>query len=184
MTNMDIHQLNLSYLPVDDRLLLRVNTRQGTEFSIWLTRKFTLGLWNALQSCAQSHAVQAYAGKADVSDPTLRRELTEFSSSKHLQQADFTTPYSAPAQGAGAVPNYAQRGAAQAPFLPTSLAMEARANGQTQLTLKDENRQMTMMLDERLLHALMQLIAQTVAQADWGVTLQNTDTAKSSTVLN
>ncbi len=44
-----LHQINISYVPVEDRLMMRINTKQGIEFRIWLTRKFTgilLGLLN------------------------------------------------------------------------------------------------------------------------------------------
>lgn len=44
-----LHQINISYIPVEDRLMMRINTRQGIEFRVWLTRKFTgilVGLLN------------------------------------------------------------------------------------------------------------------------------------------
>jgi len=44
-----LRQINISYLPVEDRLLMRINTLQGIEFRVLLTRKFTgilLGLLN------------------------------------------------------------------------------------------------------------------------------------------
>jgi hypothetical protein len=180
---MDIHQLNVSYLPAEDRLLLRVSTRQGAEFGVWLTRKVTLGLWQALQACAQNHAARSYAGKSDVADPLLRKELAEFTSAKHLQSADFSTPYS-PATGAAGVPNYGPQRAAGAPLLPTEVVLEARADGSTHMQLKEENRQIGIGLDEALLHAIMQLLVKTVEQADWGVLLKPVDTNDSKPLIN
>ncbi len=180
---MNIHQLNVSYLPAEDRLLLRVSTRQGAEFAVWLTRKVTLGLWQALQACAQNHAARSYVGKSDVADPLLRKELAEFTSAKHLQAADFSTPY-APASGVGAVPNYSPQRSAAAPLLPTEIVLEARPDGSTHMQLKEQARQIGIELDEALLHAIMQLVVTTVEQADWGVVLKSADTAISKPVFN
>jgi hypothetical protein len=184
---MDIHQLNLSYLPEHDRLLLRVSTKQGDELAVWLTRKVTLAIWPALQGCAQSHAARSYAGKSNVSDPILRKELAEFSSAKHLQTADFNTPY-VPISPVAKVPNYSPQRTATlqgTPLLPIEIKLEAKPNGHTQLELKEAQRNVSMLLDEQLLHAIMQLIEQTVVQADWGVNLvKNSDTVTTNPVLN
>jgi hypothetical protein len=181
---MDIHQLNVSYLPEQDRLLLRVSTKQGHELAVWLTRKVTLGVWQGLQACAQGHAARSYAGKSDVSDPVLRKELAEFSSAKHLQTADFSTPY----VPVSAVPNFSQQRTQAmqgSPLLPTEVTLEARPDGNTHMQLKEAQRSVAMMLDEALLHAIMQLLVKTVEQADWGFVLtQNNDTATTKPVLN
>ena len=36
-----LHQINISYVPVEDRLMMRINTKQGIEYRVWLTRRFT-----------------------------------------------------------------------------------------------------------------------------------------------
>ena len=36
-----LYQINVTYVPVEDRLLLRVSTRGGAEFRVWMTRRFT-----------------------------------------------------------------------------------------------------------------------------------------------
>jgi hypothetical protein len=36
-----LHQINISYVPVEDRLMMRINTKQGIEYRLWLTRRFT-----------------------------------------------------------------------------------------------------------------------------------------------
>jgi len=35
-----LHQMNISYIPGEDRLLLRASTLGGDEYRIWLTRRF------------------------------------------------------------------------------------------------------------------------------------------------
>ena len=46
---MHIHQLNVSHVERQDRLLLRLNTQTAEEFRFWLTRRMTLRLTQALE---------------------------------------------------------------------------------------------------------------------------------------
>ena len=48
---MNIHQMSVNYAERDDRLLLRVNTQDGQEFRLWLTRRMTGRLLPHLQAC-------------------------------------------------------------------------------------------------------------------------------------
>ena len=43
-----LHQMNITYVPKEDRLLLRISTLQGDEFRVWLTRRYTGLLFNVL----------------------------------------------------------------------------------------------------------------------------------------
>ncbi|MBI2994937.1 MAG: hypothetical protein HYY48_12295 [Gammaproteobacteria bacterium] len=47
--NDPLHQINIAYVPKEDRLLLRVSTRKGDEYRAWLTRKFAALLLNVLR---------------------------------------------------------------------------------------------------------------------------------------
>lgn len=44
-----LHQMNISYNPQEDRLLLRVSSKSGEEFRLWLTRRYTGMLINILK---------------------------------------------------------------------------------------------------------------------------------------
>ena len=43
-----LHQLTLTFDPVEDRMLLRIATAKNTEYHLWLTRRFFKVLWEAL----------------------------------------------------------------------------------------------------------------------------------------
>ena len=43
-----LHQLNISYSNREDRLLLRASTKDGDEYRLWLTRRFTRLLYDVL----------------------------------------------------------------------------------------------------------------------------------------
>ena len=44
-----LHQMNVSYNPQEDRLLLRISSRNGEEYRLWLTRRYTGMLINILR---------------------------------------------------------------------------------------------------------------------------------------
>ena len=50
-----LHQMNISYSDKEDRLLLRTSTRRGHEYRIWLTRRFTQLLLQALGNEIRDH---------------------------------------------------------------------------------------------------------------------------------
>ena len=41
---MQIHQMSVTYLPEQDRILMRINTTEGEEMRMWLTRRLMVGL--------------------------------------------------------------------------------------------------------------------------------------------
>jgi len=59
--NDKLHQINVTYSGVEDRLLLRVTTRLGDEYRIWLTRRFASLLLNMLNK-----AMDKYGGAASL----------------------------------------------------------------------------------------------------------------------
>ena len=44
----NLQQLELAYNPLEDRLLLKIYTKDMMEFRLWLTRRFTNALWDVL----------------------------------------------------------------------------------------------------------------------------------------
>ena len=62
-----LHQMNITYLPKEDRLLLRVSTQQGDEFRVWLTRRYTGLLFNVLnKQMDKSGGAPAVAASEDT----------------------------------------------------------------------------------------------------------------------
>ena len=65
---MNIHQLSVTYLPEEDRILARINTTAGEEMRLWLTRRLMLGLWPLLSKLMTGHLLrlEAEIGRAHV----------------------------------------------------------------------------------------------------------------------
>ncbi|MBT4160166.1 MAG: hypothetical protein HOC70_03100 [Gammaproteobacteria bacterium] len=79
-----ISQLQMSYSPEEDRILLRVNTDNGEEFRFWLTRRFSQLL---VQALAAHRAVDP-----DVSTqatPVAKQAVQTFKQEAAQEKGDF-----------------------------------------------------------------------------------------------
>lgn len=151
---MNVHQLSVTYQPEQDRILVRVNTQQSDEFRFWMTRRLTLQLWPVLVELGQRRLL-----KADVSlhpgagqDPMLSDQalsmLSQFKKEKMLKEADFKTPFKAPAQWP----------MGQEPLLLTTVEVKSLPNLDCRLSLREElpGNQRTRGFELRLVPELMQ----------------------------
>ncbi len=165
---MNIHQLSVSYDERQDRLLLRLNTQAGQEFRFWLTRRMAIRLLPAMdQSIVRLEAAQPGMAAADA--PT-QHMLTELKRNAFLQTADFSTPYSAEPQ---------QLPLGDEPFLITDAHLTLQANGSLQIIFQKKMAGATpscqLTLQVTLVHGMIHLIRQCMANADWGLVAQSTE---------
>ena len=77
---MQIHQMSVSYLPEQDRILMRVNTVEGEEMRMWLTRRLMVGLWPLLSKLLTEHLLKLESAGASLAGatPELKKMLAEF----------------------------------------------------------------------------------------------------------
>lgn len=159
---MNIHQLSVSHDERQDRLLLRLNTQDGQEFRFWLTRRMATRLLPAMdQSVVRLEATQP--GMA-VSDATSQHRLTEFKREAFLQTADFSTPYTATPR---------QWPLGEAPLLITDAQLSLQPHGALQVIFQNKTGETTqscqLSLQAPLVHGMIHLLRQSIAQADWGL---------------
>lgn len=159
---MNIHQMSVSYAERQDRLMLRVNTQEGQEFRLWLTRRLTGRLMPHLQACM----VQLESSQPNVTaaDPTAKQMLTELKRENFLETADFKTPFASQAP---------QLPLGEEPILVTEVQLNMHANGTLNLVFQDHSgegasgRSCQLGLQASLLHGLLHLIGQALQQAHW-----------------
>lgn len=152
---MQLHQFNLQYDAVQDRLLLRISTREQQEYRLWLTRRFTALWWPALFKVLESS--EALRGH---SDPETQRALLEFQHQHALQGTDFHSRFDADALTP-----------AMEPLLVHKVQM--RRSGAQHYTLAfspKEGLGLEVRLPEKTVHALAQLLAEGVKLAEWALT--------------
>jgi len=149
-----LDQIQISFVAVEDRLLLRVSTRNQEEFRCWLTRRFVKAIMPALEQALAAHPrIQSQP------DPLAKQALLDFEHEAARQNSDFATPYKG---GGRALP------LGEAPVLLTRGQFRPQADGGITLTLAPEHGGgIDLALNPTLLHSFVALIEQTVQATDW-----------------
>jgi hypothetical protein len=108
-----IRQFGVEYLPVEDRLLLRMSAEgQPASLKFLLTRRFLRLFWLSLTAAMRK-------AMADTANPAARDFLLDMAETRATAKADFATPFREPAAAPPAATGAAVAGAtAAAPAKP------------------------------------------------------------------
>jgi len=163
---MKIHQLSVTYVAEQDRILMRVNTAAAEEMRLWLTRRLMLGLWPLLYKLLTKHLLKLEAAgtSLETADEDLKKMLTEFRKEEFLKQADFETPYQE---------HQRQTPLAEEPLLITDVDAAPLPNGQLRLSFNErppgegEPRSFRMEMEPKLMRGLMHLLEQALLRSQW-----------------
>ncbi|MBA2672120.1 hypothetical protein [Ramlibacter sp.] len=164
---MHIHQMSVSYVPEQDRVLMRVNTREGEEMRVWLTRRLMAGLWPLLTRLLTDHLLKLEdAGTSLTSaDDSLKKMLADFRKEEFLRKADFDTPFQ-PAEPA-------QLPLGEDPLLITDVDATPMAGGPLRLTFNErlptgeKPRSFNLEMKPKLMQGLMHLLDTALQQSRW-----------------
>ncbi|MGD8310874.1 MAG: hypothetical protein PVG98_15665 [Chromatiales bacterium] len=153
-----LHQLQVAYKPVQDRLLVRVRTAAGTEFRIWLTRRLLRRAWPLL--------MRALASEPSITTqptPETREAVLAFEHERALSRIDFSRRYED-------VP--AELPLGEEPLLASRMDLRAGPKGTHTLLFRSPGDQsVRLKLNRRMLHALCKLIQDAAARTDWNLDL-------------
>lgn len=156
-----MHQMQLSYVSTEDRLLFRLNTKARQEFRFWMTRRYVMILWQSLNQllAKQDPATPLPQMPAPVLvDPLVAAAKQEIKHQEFVAQADFKTQYQES--------TYLPLG--ETPALLFSVGIKPAPDGAVMLCMHPEKGQgIEMVLNEQILHSLCQLIIDTTTKADW-----------------
>ncbi|MDB5947094.1 MAG: hypothetical protein JWQ33_2120 [Ramlibacter sp.] len=171
---MNIHQLSVTYLPEQDRILARINTTAGEEMRLWLTRRLMVGLWPLLSKVMTGHLLRLEAAgtSLDAADDEMKKMLADFRKEEFLQHADFVTPYEDQQQ---TLP------LGEAPLMVTDVDAAPLPNGRLRLSFNENvagqpvpagrqpaaPRRFQMEMEPRLMQGLLHLLEQALAQSRW-----------------
>ena len=171
---MNIHQLSVTYLPEQDRILARINTTAGEEMRLWLTRRLMLGLWPLLSKAMTGHLLrlEAAGSSLDAADGQMKKMLTDFRKEEFLQHADFETPYQDKEQ---------KLPLGEEPLMVTDVDAVPLPGGRLRLSFNENlgarpepdagtpplQRRFQMEMEPRLMQGLQHLLDQALAQSRW-----------------
>jgi len=157
----NIHQMQLRYQPAPDRLLWQLRTTGGDLYAVWLTRRIVRMLWPPLTKLVTQAGIVQTLPNATVL-PEAQAMLAQAVRDRPLPGASFAEPFDTrvTAQPLGAEP-----------LLPEAIDLGPGDKGQgLKLQLREAGgRRLAMQLSADLSTALMRLMEQALAAADWGL---------------
>jgi hypothetical protein len=145
---------------------MRINTRDGEEMRMWLTRRLMVGLWPLMTKLLTDHLLKLEAAGTTLTqaDESLKKMLTEFRKEEFLSKADFETPYQ---EGAARLP------LGEEPLLITDVDATPQPGGPLRLGFNErppggeKPRSFTLEMQPKLMQGLMHLLEQALSQSQW-----------------
>ena len=139
-----LHQITMSFLAEDDRLLMRVSTTDKNEFHFLLTRRFVNILWPALMTVIEK---EDPASKQNLM-PGARKAVTAMKHQEAIAESNFSHTHDEDTKQL--TPN---------PLLVTGGSVNPGKQGVTGLTFKTQGgAEIKISLNKTLLHALCRLL--------------------------
>lgn len=176
---MIIHQLQASYVMEQDRILVRMNTLDGQELRLWLTRRMVRNLFPHLTEVTTEmvarHASDSHHDGASIS------ALNEFKKQESLQKCDFSTPYN------NQVTTWP---VGDVPLLVSTVRLTPGETGTLCLNFEEslpgvpQTRSFSVTLGHELLHGFLHLLESALQRADWGIALVQGLSSKDSSTLD
>ena len=161
---MSIHQIQVRYEPVHDRLLLQVLTMDRKLLPIWLTRRLTSRLMPHLRRTASAVAAAGASPNAVVL-PDAQDMMAQASRERALKAADLKTPFDA---------KQAQQPLGPEPLLPVAIDIATPGGKGLALNFRDAASQS---VEVKLGHdhalVMIELIESAIEQAEWGLQAAN-----------
>ena len=153
-----LHQMQLSYVSEEDRILLRMNTRARQEFRFWVTRRYVDLLWKTVTQVVEKREVK----ETQVQDELKKATQIEEKHQKEVQNSDFQTQYQES--------TYLPLG--EAPALLFSAGIKPDAEGRALLCMHPKDGQgIELMLNDQIAHSFCKLLVDTSEKANWGLNL-------------
>ena len=154
---MDIHQIQVKYEPVADRLLMQVRTRDEQLFALWLTRRMVMRLWPHFRQLVTDLAV-ARTAPAAMPVPEAREMMAQAAREKALQSTDFKTKFN---------PTSTKLPLGPEPMLPAAIDLGKAPGGAVILAVRDsQGRSLELRLGEDLANGWMKLVENALAVSE------------------
>ncbi len=154
-----LHQMQLSYVAEEDRILLRMNTRSRQEFRFWVTRRYVDLLWKTITRVLEKRAEQE---SPEVHDELKKAAQIEEKHKKTVENSDFQTQY----QESSYLP------LGEEPALLFSAGIKSDPEGRALLCMHPKNGQgIELALNDQIVHSFCKLLADTSEKASWGLEL-------------
>lgn len=161
-----LSQMQVSFIDIEDRILLRMNTVTHEEFRFWLTRRFISRLFPVM-----SETIQARPEIASQQTSSNREAVMDFQRDQVTQDADFSTPFE------DDKPETSYPLGKEAMLVVKGNLLQKSENN-FELSLKDKNNKgIDFSFNTDTLYLLQKLLQDTLPKADWGLYLKPKQTS-------
>ena len=178
-----LHQLTMTYSPEQDRVMLRIGTKENTEYQLWMTRRFVRIMWRALiqimerdPNLAKDWLPEDRVPKDQVPKdqvprdqvprdqvPEVKDAIMAMQHQESVQNSDFSQKHAK-----GNVNLMANTGA----LLVIGGQVKPVNENRTRINLKtDKGTGIEFFLNKKLLHALCHMIIKSAHRAQWDLDL-------------
>lgn len=156
---MGIHQIQLRYDPVEDRLLLSVRTHAAELYTAWLTRHMVARLNPPFRRAVARLALPRGAA---LPVPEAQAMLEQVARERPLKDAAFDRPFEGTQDATYPL--------GRDPLLPAEIDVRSPPAGGLVIALREaRGRRIELALNDDLATALMRLLDKTLALADWSL---------------
>ncbi len=172
---MQIHQFQVSYLAEQDRILVRMNSTEGEEQQLWLTRRMLRGLYPHLEQTFRQLTLGATSNLGH--DGAAGNAVQAFQRQEVLNRADFDTPFQSAASPLDD---------ADLPLLVTTTHIHKQNDSMVSVRFEEnlqghaENRQLEIQMGSDTLLGLLHVIRLALQTSDWDL---NTVPAPAPTIV-
>jgi len=154
-----LHQIQIQFVPREDRILLRIKTTDKSEFRFWMTRRYVKLLWPVVVKMLEAdQQIQLQENQA------AKSAVLSFQHEKALQKGDFATQFS---EDSSNLP------LGETPILLAKIQLKRRNDGGNLLCMHPEKGEgIDLGLNDVLLHSFSKLLADAVSVSDWDIDLK------------
>ncbi|MEY3219100.1 MAG: hypothetical protein RIT27_457 [Pseudomonadota bacterium] len=154
-----IHQMQMSFVPQQDRLLFRLSTTDHAEFRFWLTRRYVKLLWSGLLQ--QLEMAQPYQ------NPDIRATVAATQHQQVIANTDFKTEYQEK--------EITHFPLGEETILAPRLQFKRTPQGTQILCIHPtEGQGLEIAVDNRLMHSLCNLLSQCLKVTNWDLSYELT----------
>lgn len=152
-----LHQMQVKFEPLEDRLLFRLSTQNKYEYRFWFTRRYVKILWKALLTMLQNSGLPDY-GTQQANDAVL-----SFQHEQIVQGADFEKRFE---------DNDMHYPLGENPVLVSRVRIKTREDGMQLLCMHPEQGQgIELSMDNSLLHSFCKLLTDAQRSTEWDLDL-------------
>ncbi len=157
---MQMKQVNISYAPIEDRLLLRINTTDEAELRLWITRSVAIKMMPDLEHTEKQLFVPAVQ---HIANPAVRGTVEQFYAEEARSKNDYQSQF------AGKASSYPL---GEQPILVSGLAITVNQNEAALSFTLVNNTVLTINFNAQILTGVNKLLRNVVDTTNWHITTE------------